>query len=80
MLREARGGLKATVGNRVKPDHHFIRIVFCYFPFLSARLLLDTATWPCQVKECKIILGAKSANWLTGCVVNLVSNFMKSKL
>ena len=25
-------------------------------------------------------LGAKSANWLAGCVVNLVSNFMKSKL
>ena len=23
---------------------------------------------------------AKSANWLAGCVVNLVSNFMKSKL
>ena len=29
-------------------------------------LLLDTATWPCQIKECKIILGAKSANWLAG--------------
>ena len=28
MLREARGGLKATVGNRVKPDYHFIHIVF----------------------------------------------------
>ena len=39
MLREARGGLKATVGNRVKPDYHFIRIVFCYFLFLSARFL-----------------------------------------
>ena len=25
MLREARGGLNATVGNRVKPDYHFIR-------------------------------------------------------
>ena len=34
MLREARGSLKATVGNRVKPDYHFIRIVFCYFLFL----------------------------------------------
>ena len=31
MLREARGGLKATVGNRVKPDYHFIRIVFLLF-------------------------------------------------
>ena len=38
-LREARGGLKATVGNRVKPDYHFIRIVFCSFLFLSARFL-----------------------------------------
>ena len=31
MLREARGGLKATVGNRVKPDYHFKGIVFCSF-------------------------------------------------
>ena len=31
MLREARGGLKATVGNRVKPDYHFIIIVFWVF-------------------------------------------------
>ena len=30
MLREARGGLKATVGNRVKPDYHFIRIVLLF--------------------------------------------------
>ena len=28
---EARGGLKATVGNRVKPDYHCIRIVFLLF-------------------------------------------------
>ena len=39
MLREATGGLKATVGNRVKPDYHFIRIVFYSFLFLSARFL-----------------------------------------
>ena len=39
MLREARGGLKATVGNRVKPDYHLIRVVFCYFLFLSTRFL-----------------------------------------
>ena len=43
MLREARGGLKAPVGNRVKPDYHFTRIVFCFFSvsflFLSARFL-----------------------------------------
>ena len=43
MLREARGGLKATVGNRVKPDYHFIGIVFCYFLFLSARFLCSLA-------------------------------------
>ena len=43
MLREARGGLKATVGNRVKSDYHFIRIVFCFFLFLSARFLCSLA-------------------------------------
>ena len=31
MLREATGGLKATVGNSVKPDYHFIRIDFVLF-------------------------------------------------
>ena len=34
MLREATGGLKATAGNRVKPDYHFIRkifVLFCFF-------------------------------------------------
>ena len=35
MLREARGGLKATVGNRVEPDYHFIRIVFVIFCFFQ---------------------------------------------
>ena len=30
MLREARGGLKATVGNRVKPDYHLIRNVLFF--------------------------------------------------
>ena len=43
MLREARGGLKTTVGNRVKPDYHFIRIVFCSFLFLSARFSCSLA-------------------------------------
>ena len=43
MLKEARGGFKATVGNGVKPDYHFIRIVFCYFLFLSARFLCSLA-------------------------------------
>ena len=40
---EARGGLKATVDTRVKPDYHFIRIVFCSFLFLSARFLCSLA-------------------------------------
>ena len=31
MLREARGVLKATVGNRVQPDYRFIQIVFLFF-------------------------------------------------
>ena len=31
---EARGGLKAIVVTVVKPDYHFIRIVFCSFLFL----------------------------------------------
>ena len=43
MPREARGGLKATVGNRVKPDYHFICIAFCSFQFLSARFLCSMA-------------------------------------
>ena len=40
---EARGGLRATVGNRIKPDYHFIRIVFSSFLFLSARFLCSLA-------------------------------------
>ena len=43
MLREARGGLEATVGKRVKRDYHFIRIVFCYFLVLSTRFLCSLA-------------------------------------
>ena len=34
-LREARGGLKATVDNRVKSNYHFISIVFYYFLFFQ---------------------------------------------
>ena len=40
-------------------------------------LLLDVAVSSQGMQD---HLGAKSANWLAGCVVNLVSNFMKSKL
>ena len=40
------------------------------------RFLLDTATWPCQVKEYKIVSEPSLlTSWLAGCVVNLVSNF-----
>ena len=39
MLREARGGLKTTVGNRVKPDYHFIRIVLL-FPVSFSQILV----------------------------------------
>ena len=40
MLREARGGLRATVGNRVT-TYHFIDIFFCSFLFLSVRILFS---------------------------------------
>ena len=40
MLREARGGLKATAGNRVKPDYHFIRIVFLFFSVSFSQILV----------------------------------------
>ena len=54
MFREARGGFKATVDNRVKPDYHFIRIVFCYFLFVSAR----SVVYPGRLclKSCQYIL------------------------
>ena len=45
MLREARGGLKATADNRAEPDYQFFRIVFCYFLFLSARFLCSLASY-----------------------------------
>ena len=54
MLREARGGLKATAGNRVKPDYHFIRIVFCFFLFLSARFL---CSWQAMLKSMSAHIG-----------------------
>ena len=52
MLREASGGLKATVDNRVKPDYHFIRKVFCYFLFLSARFLCSLASYALRWISC----------------------------
>ena len=40
MLREAWGGLKATVGNRVKPDYHFTCIVFLFFSVSFSQILV----------------------------------------
>ena len=54
MLREARGGMKVTVGNRVKPDYHFIRIGFRSFLFLSARFFCSLADY--AQKACQHIL------------------------
>ena len=39
---EARGDLKATADKRQQPYNHFIPAVFCYFQFLSARVLFST--------------------------------------
>ena len=44
MLREARRGLKATVGNRVKPDYHFTHIVFVPFCFFQ-----QSPVFPCRL-------------------------------
>ena len=40
MLREAGGGLKETVGNRVKPDYHFIHIAFLFFSVSFRQILV----------------------------------------
>ena len=40
MLREARGGLKATVGNRVKLDYHFIRSFLFFSGFFFSQILV----------------------------------------
>ena len=40
MLKEARGGLKATVSNRVKPDYHFIHTVFLLFSVSFSQILV----------------------------------------
>ena len=50
IVRDARAGLKVTVGNKVKPDYNFTRIDFCSFLFLSARFLCSLA------KACQHIL------------------------
>ena len=40
MLREARGGHKETVSNRVKPDYHFIHIVLLFFSVSFSQILV----------------------------------------
>ena len=40
MLREGRGGLIVTVDNRVKPDYHFIPIVFLLFSVSFSQILV----------------------------------------
>ena len=73
MLREAGGGLKATVGNRVKPDYHFIRIVFC-FSFASFSQILVFPGRLCS-KACQHILD------VVGNLLNSHSySFMKTNL
>ena len=82
MLREARGGLTATVGNRVKPDYHFIRIVFLFF-FFSQILVFPgrLCSKPCQ--HILDIVGLSQAEvWRT--YLNLFNShyysFMKTNL
>ena len=48
MLREARGGLKATVGNRVAIRISLVHIVFRSFPFLLTRVLFS---WQAVLKS-----------------------------
>ena len=53
---EARGELKAAVGNRVQPDYHVIHIGFCSFLFLSTRAFFSLACYapsmPAHVGHC----------------------------
>ena len=56
MLRKPMGGLKATVGNRVKPDYHFISIVFTFF--FSFR--------PDSCVPWQVMLKNMSAHWTHG--------------
>ena len=53
MLKEARGGLKATVGNKVKPYYHLIRIVFLLFSVSFSQI----PVFPCRLcsKACQHI-------------------------
>ena len=55
MLREAKGGLKATVGNRITTRLSLYHIVFCCFLFLSAKVLFSLAGYaqkPAHIVHC----------------------------
>ena len=54
ILREVRGGLKATVGNRVKSDYHFIRIVFVIFCFFQPD---SCVPWQAMLKSMSAHIG-----------------------
>ena len=53
MLREARGGLKVVIGNRVKPDYHFIYIAFVLFCFVQPD---SCVLFQAMLKACQYIL------------------------
>ena len=67
MLREARGGLKETVGNRVKPECHFIRMVFLFFSVSFSQILVFPGRL-CS-KACQHILD----------IVSLKADFLSSQ-
>ena len=54
MLKEARGALKATLDNRVKPDYHFYPHSFLFFSVSFGQILV----FPCRLcsKACQHIL------------------------
>ena len=54
MLRGARGGLKATVDNIVKPDYHFIRNSFLLFSVSFSQILVFPGSL--CLKACQHIL------------------------
>ena len=53
-IKEARGGLKATVVNRVKPDYHFICIAFLFVSVSFSQILVSPGRL-CS-KACQFIL------------------------
>ena len=60
MLREAMGDLKATVGNRVKPDYHFIGTDFCSFCFFQPD---SCVPWQAMLKSMPVHIGHLRFCW-----------------